>query len=245
MPLWATAPTQARRSCAMWSALFTYARAKHLYSGTNPAAWHDTQKHLSPSQPKNGEKHFAAMPYAQIPNFLRSLRVRQQASAAQALEFLILTATRTSETLKARWDEFDLPNRTWTIPSERMGKSGKQHIVPLSDRAMALLNLRHQYSGGTPFVFTGYKRQQPLCEKALLEFLRRMGVAKATASVHGFRSAFTDWAGDETEFHDVTIEMCVAHQPGNAVKKAYRRLTAVEKRREIMSAWSDYCASGA
>jgi integrase len=239
-PLWPKAPAQARRTVAMWALVFTYCKANRLRPGDNPADWRDTQRHLSPPRPKNGDKHFSAMPYTQVPNFIRDLRPLQQATAPQALEFCILTATRTREALQARWSEVDLVNRIWTIPSERMGKTGKEHIVPLSDRAMALLALRHQYSGDTEYVFVGYSRRQPLAEKSLLNFMRR-GMGIKTATVHGFRSAFTDWAGDKTDFADVAIEMCLSHQPGNAVKKAYRRQTAVDKRRLIMEAWADYC----
>ena len=136
-----------------------------------------------------------------------------------------------------QWSEIDWDQRTWTIPAGRM-KTGKEHIVPLSDRVIALLRrLEERRRDGSLYVFIG-NNETVLGEKSMLEVLRTMD---DKATVHGFRTAFRDWAGDETPFKRNLIETCLSHQVGNAVERAYRRRTALGKRREIMQAWASYC----
>jgi integrase len=237
--LWKRAPNQGRRTLAIWENVFNFAKAKGLRQGDNPAAWKACHEYRFARQ-RPTDRHHPAMDYAQLPQLMRDLRERQAKSTwAVALEFLILTAARTSEVLKAEWSEIDFENRTWTVPKERM-KAGRAHQVPLSNRAVELLRWQQVNTNGSPFVFTGYS-QKPLANKTMLHSLRAMGIKD---SVHGFRSTFRNWAGDMTTFQRETIEECLAHQVGGEVERAYRRTTALEKRRVIMDAWADYCAGG-
>ena len=163
-----------------------------------------------------------------------------------ALEFCILTAARTGEVLGMRWEEIDWERRLWTVPAERM-KGGVEHEVPLSGRAMALLEQERHYSPGSEYVFTGYKRDR-MADKCMVSVLRglrmvgqNLGPPFKEVTVHGFRSTFKDWAGDQTDFSREHVEECLAHAVGNAVERAYRRKRGLEKRRLIMEAWSAFC----
>jgi integrase len=148
--------------------------------------------------------------------------------SARALEFCVLTAARTGEVIGASWDEMDLRHKVWTIPASRM-KAGKEHIVPLSDRAVAILkSFKHHQDG----VF-------PLSNMAMLELLRGM---RPDANTHGMRSAFNDWAGDRSSYPREVIQFCLAHGINDKSEAAYRRGTAVEKRRRLLAAWAEYCA---
>jgi integrase len=184
-------------------------------------------------------QHFAALPYAQIADFMAALR-QQSHIGARALEFTILTAARTEQTLGAMWSEIDLGARVWTIPPERM-KSGKEHKVPLNIPALALLNsmaaIRH-----SEFVFPG-TRSGPIYARAMAMALGRQ--ARENITVHGFRSTFRDWAAERTTFPREVAEMALAHSVGNAVELAYRRGDMFEKRRKLMDAWADYCGKPA
>jgi integrase len=232
-----TAPDQARRALRIYFKVFQFAAARGFQSPSklNPATWEGLHETWWPKQ--NGvKKHFDAMPYARLPEFMRQLRVEQSIyPAAAALEFLILTATRTGETLNAQWGEIDFDARVWTIPATRT-KTGKQHQVPLSARVLELLERQRQYTKTSPFVFPG--RRGRMNEKALRLVLRSMNVQGVT--VHGFRSSFSDWSGEETEFDTEAVEFCLSHSVGNAVRAAYRRKTALEKRRVIMDAWAAF-----
>ena len=155
------------------------------------------------------------------------------------MEFTILTAARSGEVLGARWDEIDLRAKVWTVPAERM-KAGKEHRVPLSDRAVAILN-ELQQARVSDFVFPGFKRACPLSNMAFAAVLRRMKADNVT--VHGFRSSFRDWAGDQTGFARDVVEAALAHAIENKTEAAYRRSDALEKRRRLMWAWAAYCSS--
>ena len=149
------------------------------------------------------------------------------------MEFCILTAARTGEVLGARWSELDLDKRVWTIPPHRI-KAGREHRVPLSDRAVAILKQLAEIRTGE-FVFAGQRKDRPLSDVAL----RR---TKANGStVHGFRSSFRDWAGNETHYPRDLIETALAHVIGDKAEQAYRRSDALEKRRKLMEAWASYC----
>jgi integrase len=234
--LWFRAPNQARRTLKIWERVFDYAKAKDYRDGDNPAAWKANMEYRFPRRRAAEYKHFAAMPYEQVPTFIAALRQKQKYTSAVALEFLILTATRTGEVRNMQWAEVDWEQKLWIIPAPRT-KTAKQHRVPLSDRAIELLALQKQRSVGSKFVFTGYS-QAPLASQAMRLFLNHMGI---TDTVHGFRSTFRNWGLEQTEFDFFLLEMCLSHQVGNAVTRAYLRGDALDKRREIMEAWSQYC----
>jgi integrase len=161
-----------------------------------------------------------------------------QGVAPRALEFTILTAARSGETLGARWDEIDLQAGLWTVPAERM-KAGKGHRVPLSERAIDILK-ELQRLQTSEFVFPGVKPGLPLGRMTLNAVLRR---AKVDVTTHGFRSSFRDWAGDSTPFARDVVEAALAHAIENKTEAAYRRSDALEKRRKLMAAWAAFCAS--
>jgi integrase len=196
-PLWAKSPKQAQRTSAMWARVFDYAKHKKICTGDNPAAWEGNLSYEFPKCKDTNRKHHAAMPYKQVPEFIRELRQRQNGSvAAVALEFCILTATRSCEIRGMEWPELgDLEKRVWTIPAERM-KPGREHTVPLSDRPLELLKRRKEHAVGQ-HVFSAHRRDTPLDEKSMRQILRKMGFK---VTVHGFRSSFRDWAGDETDY---------------------------------------------
>jgi integrase len=203
--------------------ILDYAATKGFRSGDNPAA------HVVEALPKNGgnKEHHEAMPYAEVPAFMENLRKRDTVSAL-ALEFVVLTATRTGEVLGATWDEIDLVAKIWTIPAERM-KANKAHRVPLSDRALEILQgLRH------------HERPFPLSHDTMRDLLLRQ--MHISATVHGFRSSFRDWAAERTNFPPDVCEMALAHAIKSKVEAAYRRSDLFEKRRKLMDAWASYCA---
>jgi integrase len=175
------------------------------------------------------------MPFADVPAFIGKLRTMQGA-ASRALEFAILTAARTGEVLGATWDEIDMTAKVWTVPAARM-KAGKEHRVPLSDRAVSVLE-ELQQARISDFVFPGFRRRCPLSNMAMEAVLRRAGIA---ATTHGFRSSFRDWAGDYTSFPRDVVEAALAHAIENKTEAAYRRSDALEKRRKLMAAWDKYC----
>jgi integrase len=195
---------------------------------------------LLPKPKKLARGHHAAMPYGEVPAFIASLRGRDRI-ASMALEFLILTAARSGEVLGARWDEIDFKQQLWTVSAVRM-KGGREHRVPLSGRALAILEKLAEAKTGE-FVFPGQRRGKPLSSMALEMVLRRMELQAVT--VHGFRSAFRDWAGDCTSFPREVAEAALAHVAGDATERAYRRSDALEKRRKLMDAWAQYLESGA
>jgi integrase len=182
-------------------------------------------------------RHHPAMSLADLPEFMSELRARNSASA-RALEFTILTAARTSEALEAKWSEIDFDAKVWTIPAERM-KAGKEHEVPLSARAIAILEALPRERGG--HIFPGAKAKAPLSNMAMLELLR--GMRGDGLTVHGFRSTFRDWAGDRTGFAREVIEHALAHKIKDKAEASYRRSAALDKRRKLMEAWAKYCSS--
>ena len=184
---------------------------------------------------QRGRNH-PALPYVEIPLFMAELRNREGISAS-ALEFLILTAARTAEVLGATWNEFDLPNKLWTIPAERM-KASREHRVPLSDAATDLLKSLPKETKN-PHVFIGGRKGQGLSNMAMLEMLRGM---RPGLTVHGFRSTFKDWAAERTNYPNIVSEMALAHTIDNKVEAAYRRGDLLEKRRQLMRDWAQYCA---
>src|SRR5262249_12972873 len=239
-PIWSATPDTASRLRGRIETVLDWAKAREYRDGENPARWRGHLDKLLPAVAKvRTVEHHAALPYADAPAFLAELRDRKEISA-RALEFTILTAARTGEALGATWSEIDFKAKLWTIPGERM-KSGKAHTVPLSDRAVKILEALPRVAG-CPFVFPGTKQGQSLSHTAMLKILRGMRPGLTT---HGFRSTFRDWAGDRTAHaHDV-VEASLAHVVKNVVERAYRRSSAIEKRARLMADWSRYLAQPA
>ncbi len=236
-PLWRTKTETASRLRGRIEAVLDWATAREHRRGDNPARWRGHLDKLLPSRRKVASvRHHAALPYVEIPAFMEQLRGRDGV-AARALELLILTGTRTSEVVKARWDEIELGAREWVIPAERM-KAGREHRVPLSDRAVDLLQ---ELPREAEFVFPGGKAMTPLSNMALLGVLRRMGRADLTS--HGFRSSFRDWAAEQTNYPNHVVEMALAHAIGDRVEAAYRRGDLFAKRKRLMQDWARYCVS--
>lgn len=232
---WQTRPETANRLRGRCERVWDFAKARGHCSGENPFRWRGHLDKLLPERPRLTRGHHKAMPFADVPAFVGRLRA-MEGVAARALEFAILTAARSGEVLGARWQEIDFEIKVWTVPPERM-KGGREHGVPLSDRAMTILAELHQVRI-SEFVFPGFKRGQPLSNMALEAVLRR---TKVDCTVHGYRSSFRDWAGDRTPFARDVVEGALAHAIENKTEAAYRRGTALEKRRELMAAWAAYC----
>ncbi len=238
-PLWQTRPETANRLRGRCERVWDFAKARGHCSGENPFRWRGHLDKLLPKRPRLTRGHHKAMPFADVSTFVGRLRA-MQGVAPRALELAILTAARSGEVLGARWDEIDMPAKLWTVPAERM-KAGKEHRVPLSDRATAILDELRQ-ARVSDFVFPGFKRGAPLSNMALEAVLRRANVDVTT---HGFRSSFRDWAGDRTAFARDVVEAALAHAIENKTEAAYRRSDALEKRRKLMAAWAAYCKSAA
>lgn len=236
-PIWSVKNETASRVRNRLEAIISSAKARRLFEGENPALW---KGHLETLLPKRNSlkrvKHHAALPYAEIPEFICQLN-QQAGLSARALLLVILTACRTSEVLQAAWAEFDLDAAVWTIPAARM-KARREHKVPLSAQAVAILRSTPQLLG-SPYVFPGTRPGRPLSQMAMAMLLRRMKLEGLT--VHGFRSSFRDWAAEETSFPNMVAEMALAHTVSNAVEAAYRRGDLLAKRKELMQAWADYC----
>ncbi|HEX2257944.1 MAG TPA: integrase arm-type DNA-binding domain-containing protein [Afifellaceae bacterium] len=240
-PIWTSKPETASRIRGRIESVLDWATVRGYRSGENPARWRGHLAKLLPARSKVARiKHHAALPYGELPAFMEDLRGRD-GSAARALEFAILTAGRTSEVIGARWSEIDLAATVWIISPERM-KSGREHRVPLSERAVELLE-RLPREKDSDFVFMGGRKGRPLSNMALLVTLRRMGRGDLTA--HGFRSTFRDWAAETTGYQSEVVEMALAHAIGSKVEAAYRRGDLFEKRRVLMEAWSRFVMSGA
>jgi integrase len=234
-PLWSTKPETASRLRGRIEAVLDAAKAKGYRAGENPARWRGHLSHLLSRRQKLTRGHFAAMPYAEAPIFIAKLR-EQDNVGAWALEFTVLTATRSGEVYGAQWPEIDMKAKVWTIPAERT-KAGREHRVPLCDRAMAILK-RLEEAKTCEFVFPSPHGQKKLSHVAMAKAMRRAGAENAT--VHGFRSAFRDWAGNETHYPREIAEAALAHVVGDKAEQAYRRSDALEKRRQLMQAWADY-----
>jgi integrase len=233
-------PKQARRTLAVWARVFAFAEHKQWRRGDNPAVWKNNMAFAFHGASNLTSKNYAAMPYEQVRAFIQRLRQMRCASAA-ALECVILCASRTAEIRCLEWKDINWEQRTLTIPAQRM-KARAEHIIPLSDRVRELLQQQKQYSTSQQYVFTGRNAGQPLDEKTMRKVLHHMG---ESVTVHGFRTSFRTWAAEQTNFDFYAVEMCLAHSVGSAVTRAYLRGNALEKRREIMTAWSEYCGSAA
>jgi integrase len=235
-PIWRDKPETASRLRGRIERVLDFAKAKGWRTGENPALWRGHLKNVLPPRQRLSRGHHAAMPYRQLPAFIARLRAAE-AMAARALEFLILTAARSGEVYGARWSEFDLERGIWKIPAGRM-KAGKEHRVPLSDQVLSLMRTLKE-TPVSEYVFPGYRTNCPLSSSAMEMLLRRLKADEYT--VHGFRSSFRDWAGDETHFPREIAEAALAHRVGDATEQAYRRADALAKRRELMQSWANFC----
>jgi integrase len=235
-PLWQTKPETASRVRGRIEAVLDAAKAQGYRTGENPASWRGHLEHLLPKRGKLTRGHHAAMDYRDVPAFVAKLR-QCDSVAAKALEFCMLTATRSGEVYGARWSEIDLYAKVWTVPASRM-KAAREHRVPLSDSALAVIKKLFDSRTGD-FVFSSPRGQRPLSHVAMAKVMRRLDVEQAT--VHGFRSAFRDWAGNETHFPREVAEAALSHVIGDKAEQAYRRGDALEKRQALMIAWAAYC----
>jgi integrase len=237
-PLWSSTPATAARLRGRIEHVLDAAKARGLRSGENPARWRGHLSQLLPKRQLLTRGHHAAMSYADLPAFMIELQARQ-ATTTLALEFTILTAARSGEVLGAEWSEFDLDRAVWTLPAVRM-KGGREHRVPLSQRAHEIVKALHEVRDSA-FVFPGQRAGEPLSAAALVRLLRRMKIEAAT--VHGFRSTFRDWAAECTNFANEVCEAALAHVIENKAEAAYRRGDLFEKRRKLMDAWAAYCTT--
>jgi integrase len=238
-PIWQAKPETASRLRGRIEKILDSAKVLGLRHGDNPARWKGhLDKLLAAKQKLRAVKHHPALPFEEVPAFMAELREREGLSA-RALEFTVLAAARTNEVIAAKWDEIDLKTAVWTVPSSRM-KSGKEHRVPLSKRALEIL--KSLPSDGSDFVFIGAKDGAHLSNMAMLELMKRMRPGYVP---HGFRSSFRDWAGDRTNYAREVIEHALAHQIPDKAEASYRRSDALEKRRRLMQQWADYCAAPA
>jgi integrase len=242
-PIWTTRPGMAPQLRGRIENILNWAKVQDYRSGENPARWRGHLQNLLPRISKvHRVKNHPALPHKEVSSFISALR-QQDSLGALPLEFTILTAARTGEAIGATWKEIDFGERVWTVPAERM-KAGEIHEVPLSSTAMKILD-RMQEIRASDFVFPGRKTGRPIGDNTMIQLLKRIGRENVDVTVHGFRSAFRDWAGDCTEFKREDVEMCIAHKVGSKVELSYRRSTALERRRKIMEAWAEYCLTPA
>jgi integrase len=235
-PIWTAKPETANRVRGRIESVLDWATARGYRQGENPARWRGHLENLLPGKSKvRRVKHHAALPYVEMADFMTQLK-EQEGVAARALEFTILTAARTGEVIGATWSEINFDERLWTVPADRM-KAGKEHRVPLSDAALAILE-QMQAIRQDDFIFAGGKARRPISNMAMAMTLRRMG--RGDLTVHGFRSTFRDWAADRTGFPAEVAEMALAHTIGDKVEAAYRRGDLFQKRRQLMDAWAKF-----
>lgn len=236
-PIWTTKAETASRVRGRIESVLDWARVRGYRTGDNPARWRGHLAELLPPRSKvQTVQHHPALPYAEMAEFIAELR-KPRGVAALALEFLILTAARTGEVIGAKPGEFDHKEKIWTVPAERM-KAKREHRVPLSPRAFKILEEVLTGNGGS-YVFPGARSKSPLSSMAMLALLERMGRPELT--VHGFRSSFSDWAAERTNFPSEVREMALAHRIPDKAEAAYRRGDLFEKRRRLMTEWQRYC----
>lgn len=234
--IWLTKPETARRVRQRIGTVLDWAKAAGHRSGDNPIT--GIAKGL-PKQPKK-QAHHAALPYSELNAFVVKLRGEAaDESTRLAFEFLILTATRTSEVILAQWQEIDLEEKAWTIPAECM-KAGRKHRIPLSQRCMAILKRAQELSDDGPMVFPSRSNKKSLSTMVFLMMIRRM---KKNITAHGFRSTFRDWAAERTNFSREVCEMALAHSVSDKTEAAYLRGDLFDKRRDLMETWAAYASA--
>jgi integrase len=244
-PIWYDKTETARRVRSRIEIVIDWAIAMNYRQGENPALWRGRLDKLlpKPSSVKQ-ETNYDALPYNIISDFIPLLARRDDLSA-RALEFTILTATRTNEALGAKFEEFNLDQGVWVIPKERMKKGKREHRVPLSEPVLKIVN-NLQNQNVSDYLFYGLNPSKPISNMAMLELIKRMreqgeleGYPHFT--VHGFRSSFRDWGSETTNFSNEVLEMALAHTIKNKAEAAYRRGDLFEKRSRLMEAWASYC----
>jgi integrase len=233
LPIWLKKNPTAQNVLSRIAMVLDWAVAKKLRETDNPARLQGPLKHLLPETRHISVKHHNALPYRDVPALMARLKTLSSTSA-RALEFTILTASRTSETLHATRDEFF--DNEWRIPGERM-KAGAAHRVPLSSQAAALIEALPIHASEPGIIFKGHSGRF-LSNMAMLQCVRGI---QPGLTVHGFRSSFRDWAAEQTDFDHAIVEAALAHTVADAVVRAYRRTTFLDKRRELMQLWADYC----
>lgn len=240
-PIWETKPETASRVRGRIEAVLDYAKAMKWRDGENPARWRGHLAKLLPERKRvKAVQHHPALSWRDLPAFMTDLS-ECEGVAARALEFAILTAARSGEVRLAQWSEIHAKTATWSVPAERM-KARRTHNVPLSKRAMALLDALRRVKD-EPLIFPGTRLHRPLSDMTLTAVLRRM--ERGDITVHGFRSTFRDWCAEATEFPSEAAELALAHVVGDKVEAAYRRGDMLERRRALMDAWAAWCYSGA
>lgn len=238
-PIWQEITETATRIRERIETVLEWAKTRGYRTGDNPARWKGHLENFLANPAKiHKVEHYPALPYAEIGSFIAKLDENHPGNAAQALKFLILTVARTNEVVGAQWPEIDQGKGIWTIPANRM-KMGKEHRVPLSQAALAILELMHRQHNFSSFVFPGQKKDGSMSNMALLMLLRRMGWQDIT--VHGFRSTFRDWAAEQTSYPYEVAEAALAHAARNKTEAAYFRSDLFEKRQKMMEDWAGYC----
>ncbi|CUI38580.1 Prophage CP4-57 integrase [Achromobacter xylosoxidans] len=236
-PIWETKTETASRLRGRIECILDAAKARKLRQGENPARWRGHLDKLLPKPAKVAKvRHHPAMPYGELSEFVADLRAVDGVSAL-AVEFLIYTAARSGEVLRATWDEFAQDGTLWSISGDRM-KAGRVHRVPLSEAAQEVLK-RAKGIAQSQWVFPGVRSGQPMTDMSLTMLLRRM---RPGYTVHGFRSSFRDWAAEQTEYPSEMAEMALAHVVSDKVEAAYRRGDMLERRRQMMRDWAAWCA---
>jgi integrase len=239
-PVWGERTATAARVRGRIEAILGWATVHHYRSGDNPARWQGLLEHALPAQSKVAKtEHHVALPYAEVAGFMAKLQ-QHTSPAAKCLEFIVLTAARLAEATGTMWSEIDFKARTWTVPASRM-KGGREHRVPLSDAAMAVIDAMAAIRMND-YVFPGLRDGQPVGTRTLQNLVKRIG---GEITVHGFRSCFRDWAAERTSFPREVAEMALAHAIPSAVEAACRRGDLFEKRRRLMAAWADFCTKPA
>ena len=233
-PIWTQKPSSAARLRGRIEVILDAAKVMGYRDGQNPAGWRGHLKFWLPAKAKNHKtNHLAALPYDEVSDLMNKLR-QQSGIAARALEFLVLTAARLDEVAGACWDEFSLKEALWTVPPERM-KGGRQHRVPLSPRAVAIIEEMAEIKENE-FVFPG--RGGAISGMAIYMHFKRMGY---TQTIHGLRTTLRVWCAEETNVPSEVAEEALAHLVGTEVERAYRRTDVLDKRRKLMDDWAAYC----
>lgn len=246
-PIWSTKPETADRVRGRIEKVLDYAKSIGARSGDNPAAWKGNLEHSLPKRSKVAKvKHHRALAYDDVPAFVQELRARvshrEQAPSALALEFTILTATRTGAVIGATWDEIDFEKKQWKVPPDRAGvkiEGNDPKIAVLSDRAIEILESVPREEGN-PHVFIGGEKGKGLSNASMRALLQSMTSGDFT--VHGFRSSFKDWAVECTGFENIVSEAALFHGVADKVEAAYRRGALLEKRKRLMNEWAKFCA---
>ena len=237
-PIWLSTPEAARRARRRIEAVLDFAIARQWRSEPNPARFKGNLEWHLESQGKRVKKHHPAMPYNDVPEFFARLKERQ-GMGSKALQFKLFTLARTSEIRRARHEEFDLDARVWTRPPEHVKRWDTAHRIPLTDEAVEIVRPLIEAPIG-PFVFAGQKSGKAISDRTMQAQMDRMGIDRAVAVPHGFRSSFRDFIREQTDFSRELAELALAHKVGSSVEQAYARGDAMDRRRPLMEAWANH-----